>query len=180
MAGCRRGVRRRGFSVVLVFALWPPILGLFPSVAAAHEGEDHGEPASHREAMRAVKEGIPTKFRDMTEPPLSVNEETIARGREVYREHCVVCHGEDGRGDGPAAAGMEPPPANFLDLEHSSVYSPGEKYWLVTHGAPETGMPGFSDSLDETERWSVVVYILSLQGKGGSGAPPETEKGKTR
>ena len=42
-----------------------------------------------------------------------------SRGRLVYQVYCVACHGAEGHGDGPAAAGLKPPPRDFAshDLE---------------------------------------------------------------
>ena len=40
---------------------------------------------------------------------------SLARGAEVYQAQCAQCHGSLGRGDGPAAAGLDPVPANLAD-----------------------------------------------------------------
>ena len=37
-------------------------------------------------------------------------------GRALYAEHCAVCHGDGGRGDGPAAGGLTPPPVDLTRL----------------------------------------------------------------
>lgn len=100
----------------------------------------------------------------MKELPSRPGADDLGSGRALYQEHCAVCHGKDGRGDGPAAAGTDPPPANFLDLDHSAMYGPGEKFWIIGHGLPAMKMPSF-DQLTEKQRWDLVAYILSLQGK---------------
>ncbi|MCK6553766.1 cytochrome c [Candidatus Binatia bacterium] len=38
-----------------------------------------------------------------------------ARGKAIFAEKCTSCHGTDGKGDGPMAVAMSPPPANFTD-----------------------------------------------------------------
>src|SRR5438552_15225491 len=35
--------------------------------------------------------------------PFSARPEAVKRGRAIYRERCIVCHGGEGRGNGPAA-----------------------------------------------------------------------------
>ena len=42
------------------------------------------------------------------------------RGAPLYAQHCSVCHGEAGAGDGPAGVGMTPPPANLRDAVPTS------------------------------------------------------------
>lgn len=45
-------------------------------------------------------------------------------GRALYAENCAVCHGDGGRGDGPAAAGLTPPPTDLTRLaaENGGVF----------------------------------------------------------
>ena len=37
----------------------------------------------------------------------------VTRGKAVYERHCLACHGRGGWGDGPDAAALTVPPANF-------------------------------------------------------------------
>ena len=41
-------------------------------------------------------------------------------GRALYAENCAVCHGTGGRGDGPAAGGMSPPPTDLTLLSRTN------------------------------------------------------------
>jgi copper resistance protein D len=87
---------------------------------------------------------------------------SIANGLQLYDEHCAVCHGEEGYGDGPAAAGLRPRPAD-LTAKHTADHTAGDIFWWLTHGKKGTAMPGFQDRLSEEERWDLinVVRILS-------------------
>lgn len=38
-----------------------------------------------------------------------------AKGKAIFAEKCTSCHGAGGKGDGPMAVAMSPPPANFTD-----------------------------------------------------------------
>lgn len=151
---------RRGTVLLGILAA----LALTALTAQAH-GDKHKEKTNaHMQAMMQVKEQVPEEYRIMDRTPVSPTPESLARGKELYAQNCAVCHGQDGKGDGPAAAVMDPRPANFLDLEHNAVYGPGEKYWLIVNGSGKTGMPAF-DKLGLRERWALVNFILSLQEK---------------
>ena len=84
------------------------------------------------------------------------------RGVPLYAQHCSVCHGETGAGDGPASVGMTPPPANLRDgqrLDRLSLYA---IYNTLGLGVEGTDMPSFADQLDERQRWDLATYIAGL------------------
>lgn len=118
---------------------------------------------SHMEAMMRLKERVPKDYKIMDRTPVTPTGESLSNGKALFLENCAVCHGNKGDGKGPAAAGMNPPPANFLEIAHSNMYRPGDKFWIITNGSIETGMPGFSQDINSVGRWHIVNYILSLQ-----------------
>ncbi|OAI94946.1 cytochrome c/FTR1 family iron permease [Pseudomonas putida] len=84
------------------------------------------------------------------------------RGAPLYAQHCSVCHGDTGAGDGPAGVGLEPAPANLRDpgrLDHLSLYA---IYSTLGLGIEGTDMPSFADQLDERQRWDLATYIASF------------------
>ncbi|QBS36779.1 c-type cytochrome [Thermaerobacter sp. FW80] len=93
--------------------------------------------------------------------PLPDSPAVVAQGRRVYETHCAACHGPEGRGDGPAAAGMLPPPADLTGV-HVRQHTDGDLYWWITHGIEGTAMPAFEDVLTEEERWAVIRFIRRL------------------
>lgn len=113
-----------------------------------------------------VVDAYPTTYR---RPVVTYHAASIAPGMSVYREHCATCHGATGAGDGPAVQGRRPPPAD-LRIPPSSRRHAGEIYWLITHGIPGRGMPGFEGRLGEAERWDVINFIRALGATAGSGA----------
>ena len=123
---------------------------------------DHGMNA-HMQAMYALKEKVPEDYQIMERTPVIPDQESLQAGAEIFQRQCAVCHGESGRGDGPAAQGLNPKPANFLDREHSAIYGPGEKFWIIGNGSGETGMPAFP-GLSLVDRWNLVNHIYRLQG----------------
>ncbi|GAA0287894.1 FTR1 family protein [Pseudomonas rhodesiae] len=84
------------------------------------------------------------------------------RGAPLYAQHCSVCHGNSGAGDGPAGVGLTPPPANLRDaarLDRLSLYA---IYNTLGLGVEGTDMPAFADQLDDRQRWDLATYIAEF------------------
>jgi putative copper resistance protein D len=146
-------------------AAWVWALGA--ARASAHEAHHHGSAGmgkDHMAAMHALKERVPPDLRAVAEPPVPADTDAEEAARQAFARHCAACHGDEGRGDGPAAAGLPAPPVDFRDPSHAGFYSAGERFWIITHGVPELGMPGFGDVLDEATRWGLVHRIRRWQG----------------
>ncbi len=95
----------------------------------------------------------------------------LEAGRALFAAHCALCHAADGSGDVPAAAEMEPPPANFLDDEAMGSLSPYKAFNTTSFGVTGTAMPGFP-SLSEDERWSLAFFVQSMRHESCEGKPP--------
>jgi high-affinity iron transporter len=99
---------------------------------------------------------------------------SLARGQEVYQAQCASCHGDDGRGDGPAAGGLDPPPADLADAGPLRGASPLDFYRRVSIGVVGTAMPGFEGRLSADDRWAVAAYATLLRLPRARGeVPPE-------
>lgn len=97
-----------------------------------------------------------------------------ARGAPLYAQHCSVCHGETGAGDGPAGVGMTPPPANLRDAERLDRLSLYAIYNTLGLGVEGTDMPSFGDQLDERQRWDLATYIAGLSADPGAAKADKT------
>lgn len=95
-----------------------------------------------------------------------------ARGAPLYAQHCAVCHGDSGLGDGPAGLGLEPPPANLRDIARMDRLSLYDLFNTIGLGIEGTDMPAFADQLNERERWDLASYLASLSaGQAETGKP---------
>jgi mono/diheme cytochrome c family protein len=90
-------------------------------------------------------------------PPLPYAAGPVVRGAALYASNCVVCHGAEGHGDGPAAASLPMKPTNLA--EHALHHRPGELFWWVSHGIPGTPMPAFAARVGDTDVWSLVQFL---------------------
>ena len=93
--------------------------------------------------------------------PLAADEANLLAGAKVYQTQCAVCHGVLGRRESAIAKGMFPLPPQLLPPKKGVTDDPvGEIYWKVKNGIRLTGMPGYSESLNDTELWQVSLLLL--------------------
>ena len=85
----------------------------------------------------------------------------VARGRPVFQDNCASCHGPAGRGDGPQAKGLNPPPADLAG-GHILSHTDEDLFFWVTNGIDGTAMPAFKDRLTTEKRWDAVNFLRSL------------------
>lgn len=100
----------------------------------------------------------------------AVDEEALVRGEAVYQANCASCHGAGGQGDGPAATGLNPPPADLTSPLHRSHRPEDLAHW-VANGVPGSAMPPFGDTLSDAEIADVVAYVQSLSAASAAEAP---------
>ncbi len=92
--------------------------------------------------------------------PVVPDEASIAAGRSLFQANCAQCHGDGGRGDGPLAPGLDPPP---LDLSiHVPLHPDGELFGFIRNGIPETAMPAFIDRFSELQIWNLINFLQTL------------------
>ncbi len=94
--------------------------------------------------------------------PLPLETAVVKRGEVLFRTHCSTCHGQGGRGDGPAAAGLNPKPAN-LTSSHVDDHTDGDIFWWLNYGIAGAAMPSFKDTLSDIDRWELIRFIRSLR-----------------
>lgn len=82
----------------------------------------------------------------------------LARGAALYVEQCAACHGASGRGDGPNAKTLNPPPVAFADIERARQRSLFGLYQVIGQGLDGTAMPSFAH-LPSDERWALAFYV---------------------
>ena len=87
---------------------------------------------------------------------------TAAAGKKSAETNCVTCHGASGKGDGVAAAALNPKPADWTSAKVKADPD-GVLFCKMSNG--KGPMPPWKH-LPEKERWDLISYIRSLQGGG--------------
>lgn len=97
----------------------------------------------------------------------------VAAGKAVYDAHCASCHGSDGKGDGPVASALIPPPRDFtkgvFKFDTDKDGKPGEDADLeaiIKKGAAAFGGSPFMaawPTLSDADVDNVIAYIRSLK-----------------
>ncbi len=88
--------------------------------------------------------------------------ESIARGRQMYELHCLVCHGEQGRGDGPVGRKFVPQPME-LNLDYVQLQPDGQLFYTISHGS--IAMPFYRQAILTEDRWHLVNFIKDVFGE---------------
>src|SRR2546430_2451756 len=97
--------------------------------------------------------------------PLPVTEQNLNRGKEIFLQRCVGCHGLAGDGKGPGASFMSPPPADFTDKDDACCggdTGPGDFYYRVLRGWTGTGMENFGERLSVDDIWRVIMFVKTI------------------
>ena len=96
--------------------------------------------------------------------PFSDDPEAIAEGKDLYRANCSSCHGTTGEGDGPAAAGMDPPPQNLASRQ--SNLSDAYLFWRISEGGLmepfNSIMPGWRGLLNDEKIWQIISFVRTM------------------
>jgi cytochrome c oxidase cbb3-type subunit I/II len=79
----------------------------------------------------------------------------FAAAKQIYEAHCTSCHGEHGRGDGPAAGGLKPSPVNFQVRQPSAARA----WQVLNEGIPGSSMPAWRQKLTPEQLKLLVPYV---------------------
>jgi mono/diheme cytochrome c family protein len=108
--------------------------------------------ATPEEALRAGRE---------LSSPVPPSPAALARGQAVFQTFCAVCHGLKGAGDGPLIPKFPNPPsytsARLLTMPDGQIFH------VITHGSGM--MPGYAGQIAPEDRWKVVAWVRTLQGR---------------
>ena len=94
-------------------------------------------------------------------------------GKKLYQRWCTQCHGNEGKGDGPAAEFVYPRPRDFTLAIFKVRTTPSgqlptdhDLYNIISKGLPGTSMPAWEKFIPENDRWQLVHYVKTFDELG--------------
>ncbi len=98
--------------------------------------------------------------------PAPSRADDIGAAKDNFKELCVKCHGENGKGDGPAASTLETKPGDLTDCAKMSRLSDEMVFKVIRDGGPAAGlskaMSRFGDGLEDDEIKQLVLYVRTF------------------
>jgi mono/diheme cytochrome c family protein len=164
---------RRLISTLLVTAGAITIFGLFALIVVPGLRNANKPPASPPVAAPQGESGWldPTEYppeRGYELPPvdpktvMTANPELLKRGKALFEQHCVACHGPAGHGDGPGGAGTSPRPRDFTKAEGwKNGYQLTAIYKTLNEGIKGSAMVSY-DYVRARDRMALAHYVQSL------------------
>ena len=102
--------------------------------------------------------------------PLPHSPEVIAKGKFVFDNVCITCHGPKGAGDGIVTALFPKPPS--LMTQKVRDWPDGQLFHRPMRG--QNSMPSHARQIDTRDMWSVIHYIREMQKVEPVAPPPPT------
>lgn len=126
-----------------------------------HEEMSEEEMAAMTPEEIAMMHGVPAAAASV-ENPITADDASVSTGAELFALNCATCHGDNGEGDGPAAAGLAEPPAD-LHESHVQLVSDGGLFYIIGHGVADTPMPAWDEHLTADQIWHLVNFLRTFQ-----------------
>jgi cytochrome c oxidase cbb3-type subunit 2 len=101
--------------------------------------------------------------------PLPVTKDNLLRGRLIFQQRCIGCHGEKGDAVSEAARFLRPMPIDFTGADDASGgadTAPGMLYYRVLRGIEGTAMENFGTRLRVDDIWRVVLFLKTIPNSG--------------
>ena len=90
--------------------------------------------------------------------------EVLAKGRGVYKTTCAPCHGELGKGDGPASRIFKPPPRDHTDAAYMDTMTDDDMAKTIQMGGALKGKPSMPSNpqIRGEDLSALIAYVRSL------------------
>ena len=136
-------------------------LELFPKDAPHHVNNFVFLARENYYPDRRIKTGLNPDGSLVSQGPLPITRELLARGQNRYAITCGACHGAVGDGDSMVAPNMAVAPPPTFHSEKLRRKPDGYLFQVISEGYGV--MPRYSAQLSFEDRWAVVAYVRALQ-----------------
>jgi mono/diheme cytochrome c family protein len=150
------------------------VLGL---AVSTYRAQDKEQPKQDQPAAPAASAAPTTHNYNLTQAdkdrknPIRFTDFSVERGKKLYGFQCAMCHGDKLDGKGDLAEEMKIQPPELAKADAITKLTDGELFAIVGSGSDT--MPGQKDRMPERQRWQIVNYLRSTQGKTPAKATDE-------
>jgi mono/diheme cytochrome c family protein len=93
--------------------------------------------------------------------PWMPSDDLVAHGQQLYKTNCAMCHGDSGKGDGPAGGSLNPKPRNLVEGKWKKGGGRLGLYDVLANGIEGSSMQSYKH-MPAVDRWALVHYINSI------------------
>jgi mono/diheme cytochrome c family protein len=141
------------FSMVFVFCFFIYIVAIHPGVDLK---ENIQNPPTEAEAQADVDVDV-----SKVAEPWVPNDEMVKHGKKLFAQNCSMCHGNEGKGDGPAGQALNPKPRNLVEGPWKKGGGFIGWFTVLQEGLPGSSMASWKQ-LKPVDRWALVQFINSI------------------
>jgi mono/diheme cytochrome c family protein len=116
-----------------------------------HDRKDRHEAREHEDREHAERGARPSAG-------------MLEHGRTLYKANCAACHGETGKGDGPGAGVLKPPPRDHTDRAYMSTLTDKQIADIIKMGGAIKGKPLMPShpQFKDPDLAALVAYVRSM------------------
>ena len=168
-------MRRKICFLLLMLGL--PVMVNF-ALQSQEQGQEHPSPPASGETTAQSPHTFDITPEEIAQKnTVRFTDLSVARGKNLYRTQCAMCHGDKGAGKGTLATEMSIALQDFSNPDVLSKRTDGELFAIIGKGS--TPMPGQNKRLTARQIWDLVNFLRTVQGKTPATATPaERERSK--
>jgi len=110
----------------------------------------------------------PPEEQTITAPSATVAATPKERAQQIYTTRCALCHGPDGRGNGPSSAMLQPRPRDYTDPAWQKAVDDDQIRRIIVKGGAAVGksasMPESPDLVDKPDVVTELVKMIRVFG----------------
>ncbi len=125
--------------------------------------------ASAGKAAPSAGAAAPDKSAPSPTAAADSDSEAVKEAKNIYKVRCTICHGENGKGDGPGAASLTPKPRDYSDKTWQASVDDDYLKKVLVEGGTSVGksaiMPPNPDLGQKPEVLDAMIAIIRGFGK---------------